>query len=87
MLNHQTHSKPKETLEFKLTKPRKTFSVKPSILLALDSNWMIGLTNSEVYISVFDLTEEDIYFELYTDIFDEFSFGDLTAESEQILSF
>ena len=56
MLIHQTHTKPQETLEFKFTKPTETFetfSIKPSINLDLDSNSMVGLTNLEVYNSIF----------------------------------
>ena len=48
----QTHTKPEETLEFKLTKTRETFSIKPSNILGLDSNWLVRLTNLEVYNSI-----------------------------------
>ena len=41
----QTHTKSQETLEFKLTKSRETFSFKSYIDLGLDCNWMVGLTN------------------------------------------
>ena len=41
----QTHRKAEDTLEFKLTKPRETFSFKPPIILGHDSKWMIGLTS------------------------------------------
>ena len=34
----QTHTKPKEALEFKLTKLRESFSFKPAINSGLDSN-------------------------------------------------
>ena len=37
-LTKQTHTKPPETLEFKLTKHRETFSMKHFLNLALDSN-------------------------------------------------
>ena len=40
MLIKQTHTKPKETLEFKHTKPRKTFSFNPPI--SIQGSWMIG---------------------------------------------
>ena len=43
---HQIHTKPKETLEFKLIKPRETFHFNPPILF--DGSWMIGLTGLEV---------------------------------------
>ena len=83
---HQTHTKPQETLEFKLIKPRKTFSSELSINLGLDSKWMVGLTSLEVYISIFNITEENNKFKLYTDNFDEFSFAELQDELEEILS-
>ena len=45
---NQTHTKTQETPEFKLIKPRETFSFKPSVKLGLDSNLMIRLTILEV---------------------------------------
>ena len=62
-LLQQTHTKPQETLEFKMTKPRETFHFKPPI--QIKGNWMIGLTDLEVYNSIFNLTEENNKFELY----------------------
>ena len=62
-LIEQTHTKPQETLEFKMTKPRKIFHFKPPIQIKGD--WMIGLTDLEVYNSIFNITEENNKFELY----------------------
>ena len=62
-LIQQTHTKPQETLEFKMTKPRETFHFKPPIQIKGD--WMIGLTDLEVYNSIFNITEENNKFELY----------------------
>ena len=62
-LIEQTHRKAEETLEFKLTKPRKTFHFKPSI--SLEGSWMIGLTYLEVYISILNITGENNKFEHY----------------------
>ena len=62
-LIEQTHTKPQETLEFKMTKPREIFHFKPPIQIKGD--WMIGLTNLEVYNSIFNITEENNKFELY----------------------
>ena len=59
----QTHTKPQETLEFKMIKPRETFHFKPPIQMKGD--WMIGLTDLEVYNSIFNITEENNKFELY----------------------
>ena len=47
-LSRQTHTKPPETLEFKMTKPRETFHFNPPTQIKED--WMIGLTDLEVYI-------------------------------------
>ena len=62
-LIEQTHSKPQETLEIKMIKPRETFHFKPPIQIKGD--WMIGLTDLEVYNSIFNITEENNKFELY----------------------
>ena len=61
---HQTHSKPQETLEFKLTRSRKTFHFNPPI--SIERSWMIGLTSLEVYNSILNITEKSNKFELYT---------------------
>ena len=62
-LIEQTHTRPQETLEFKMIKPRETFHFKPPIQIKGD--WMIGLTDLEVYNSIFNITEENNKFELY----------------------
>ena len=68
----QIHTRPKETLEFKLTKQRETFAFKPPI--QIEGSWMLGLTSLEVYNSIFYITEENNNFELYTQPLDsEFS--------------
>ena len=45
---------------------------------------MLGLTRLEVNNSIFNITEENNKFELYTDTFDEFSFKDLKDALEEI---
>ena len=59
----QTHRKA-ETLEFKLGKSRETFHFKPPV--SIEWSCMIGLTNLEVYNSIFKITEEKNKFKLYT---------------------
>ena len=59
----QTHRKAEETLEFKMTKPRETFHFKPTIQVKGD--WMLGLTDLEIYNSIFNIKEENNKFELY----------------------
>ena len=46
-LVEQTHTKPQETIDFKMIKPRETFHFNPPIQFKGD--WMIGLTDLEVY--------------------------------------
>ena len=62
-LIEQTHRKAEETLEFKMNKSKETFHFKPPIQIKGD--WMIGLTDLEVYNSIFNITEENNKFELY----------------------
>ena len=83
MLIEQTHTKPQETLEIKMIKPRETFHFKPPIQIKGD--WMIGLTDLEVYNSIFNITEENNKFEIYRDIPKKFQFLDLKDELEEIL--
>ena len=70
----QIHTEPQETLEFKLTQPNETFSLKPSIMSGPDSKRIIDLTSLEVYNYLFNITEEINNFEPSTDFLDEFSF-------------
>ena len=96
-LIEQTHRKAEETLEFKMIKPRGSFHFKPPI--QIKGNWMIGLTDLEVYNSIFKITEENIKFELYKfpdenaggityekvrdEIVKDLGFEDITAEDLQ----
>ena len=53
-LIEQTHRKPEQSLEFKLIRPRETFHFNQPIHIKGD--WMLGLTDLEVYNSVFKIT-------------------------------
>ena len=46
-----------------MIKPKETFHFKPPI--SIEGSWMDGLTDLEVYNSVFNITEENNEFELY----------------------
>ena len=59
----QTHKKAEETLEFEMIQPRETFHFNP--LISIEVYGMIGLTDLEVYNSIFNITEEKNNFELY----------------------
>ena len=61
----QTHTKPQELLDFRLTRSSEIIHFNPSIKFRLDFNWMIGLTRLEIYNSGSNITEEIIKFELY----------------------
>ena len=82
-LIEQTHRKPEETLEFKLNRSKETFHFKPPI--SIEGEWMIGLTDLEVYNSIFNITEENNKFEIYRDMSDKFGILELKDEIEEIL--
>ena len=83
-LIERTHRKAEETLEFKMTKPRETFHFNPPI--QHKGNWMVGLTDLEVYIFIFNITEENNKFQLYTDPLDsEFSFTGMKDKISELL--
>ena len=82
-LFEQTHRKAEETLEFKMDKSTETFHFPQPI--QIQGNWMIGLTNLEVYNSIFNITEENNKFEIYRDVPTKFRFLDLKDEREEIL--
>ena len=83
-LIEQTHKKAEGTLEFKLTKSRKTCHFKPPIQVKGD--WMIGLISLEACNSIFNITEENNIFQLYTNPFDcEFSFTELKDKVAEVL--
>ena len=52
-----THSKPQETLEFKMTKQKESFSFDVSLLLP--EKRMMGVTSLEVYNTVYNITEKN----------------------------
>ena len=83
-LLNKNHRKAEEALDFNMIKPTETFLFKPPTRIKGD--WMVGLTDLEVYISIFNITEENNNFEHYTDTFNEFSFEELKDEFEEILN-
>ena len=62
-LIEQTYRKAEETLQYKNNKSRKTFLFDP--LISIEGSWMIGLTDLEVYNSLFNITEENNNFQLF----------------------
>ena len=59
-----THSKPQETLEFKMNKQKESFSF--DIPLDLPEQWMMGVTSLEVYNTIYNITEKNNKIELFT---------------------
>ena len=57
-----THSKPQETLEFKMNKQKEPFSF--DIPLELPEQWMMGVTSLEVYNTVYNITEKNNNFKI-----------------------
>ena len=52
-----THSKPQETLEFKMTKPKESFPF--DVPLILNEKWMMGVKSLEVYNTVYNITNSN----------------------------
>ena len=69
-------------MELKKIKPRETFLFKPPIQVKGD--WIIRLTDLEVYNSIFNITEENYKFELYRDSSSKFGFLKIKDELEEI---
>ena len=82
-LIEQTHRKAEETLEFKMNKSRETFHFSQPI--QIQGDWMIGLTDLEVYNSIFNVTEENNKFEIYRETPTKFQVLDSKDELEEIL--
>ena len=59
----QTHRKTEETLEFKMIQSKQTFLFKPPI--PIEGSWMIGLTDLEVYNSIYTITEQNNKLQIY----------------------
>ena len=85
-LIEQIQTQPQATLEFKMTKPRETFRFNPPFQIEEDWMRMIGLMDLEVYNSIFNINTTNNKFELYADIFNEFTFMDLNDELEEIFN-
>ena len=81
-LIEQTHRKTEETLEFKMIKPRETFRFNPRIQMKKDR--VIGSISLRNYNSIFNITEENKNFELYTDTLWQIFFTQLNDEIEEI---
>ena len=52
-----THSKPQQTPEFKMTKQKESFSF--DVPLQLNEKWMMEVTSLEVYNTVYNITNSN----------------------------
>ena len=57
-----THSKPQETLKFKMNKQKESFAF--DIPLDLPEQWMMGVTSLEVYNTVYNITGKKTKFKI-----------------------
>ena len=62
-LIEKTHRRAEETLDFKMIQSKQTFHSKPPF--PIEGSWMIGLTDLEVYNSLFKRTEQNSKLQLY----------------------
>ena len=83
-LSEQTHKKPEETMDYRLTKLRKTFHFSPPS--QIEADWMVGLTSLEVYTSIFNITARNNKLEQYRDTSNKFGFLKLKDELREILN-
>ena len=86
MLIKQAQTKPQETVEIKRTECRETVSFNQPINIVDGLDWMIGVITLEVYNYIFNITDGNNKFKVYTDTFDEFSFTELKNELEEPLN-
>ena len=56
-IEQNTHTKPQETLEFKMTKPKQTFHFDKDLIIP--EKWLMGLVNLQVYNTVYNITERN----------------------------
>ena len=56
-IEKNTHTKPQETLEFKMTKPKQTFHFDQDLIIP--EKWLMGLVNLQVYNTVYNITDRN----------------------------
>ena len=62
-IEENTHAKPKETLEFRRTKPKQGFNfVKP---LIIPKEWVLGYSKLQLYNTVYNVTEGNNEFQQF----------------------
>ena len=56
-IEKNTHTKPQETLEFKMVKPKQTFHFSEDLIIP--EKWLMGLVNLQVYNTVYNITDRN----------------------------
>ena len=56
-IEKNTHTKPQETLEFKMVRPKQTFHFDEDLIIP--EKWLMGLVNLQVYNTVYNITERN----------------------------
>ena len=75
-----THSKQQETLEFKMTKQKESFSF--DVPLELPEKWMMGVTSLEVYHTVYNITNNNNKLEI---VLNDQQLKELNLDSELLV--
>ena len=75
-----THSKPQEALEFKMTKQKESFSF--DFPLQLNEKWMMGVTSLEVYNTVYNITNSNNKLEI---VLNDQQLKELNLDSELLV--
>ena len=75
-----THSKPQETLEFKMTQQKESFSF--DVPLQLNEIWMMGVTSLEVYNTVYNITNSNNKLEM---VLNDQQLKELNLDSELLV--
>ena len=75
-----THSKPQETLEFKMTKQKESFSF--DVPLELPEKWMMGVTSLEVYNTAYNITNSNNKLEI---VLNDQQLKELNLDSELLV--
>ena len=75
-----THSKPQETLEFKMIKQKESFSF--DVPLQLNEIWMMGVTSLEVYNTVYNITNSNNKLEI---VLNDQQLKELNLDSELLV--
>ena len=63
-LIEQTKTRPQETLEFKMTRSKQTFSFNPPLNLVEEGKWLMAVSSFECTNSVFNITNENNSFSI-----------------------